>query len=236
MSKTETSRDSGTETEAETPSVEELIQRAANGDEDAVDLLSVDVDAIDDHGQPAASDNEDDQDADADVDRDARLCEFCETPLSSNSAWSYGGKNVRYAIRSFLCPDCRLDGRGSVTEVEIQTADARDDSLERIQAKLDSQQNPYGVAQSTRQPALGLGPGLPDGTYHFVRVDSFTVEFRAFVDVDADDLQAWVDAGRWDWTNNVDIVVNHNDQLDRPVVRFHDQHNGPGAADWSPDA
>jgi len=227
MSKPETNSQNESRTGSETPTVEELIQRAANGDEDAVDLLSVNEDALaQDGGQTTDdTDNGNDDGPDA-VDRDARLCGFCGSALSSQSTWSYAGKDTTFAIRGFLCPECRLDGRGSVTEVEIDIGDDAPHGIEaNIAERLDKQHTKYGVAQSTRQPALGLGPDLPNGTYHFVRIDPYTVEFRPFVDVDLDTLKEWT--SRWDWTENVEIVPARNEDMGRPVLLFRDVYNGP---------
>jgi len=160
------------------------------------------------------------------VDPETRVCEFCGAVLSRNTGWSHAGLGFRWELETSLCPDCRLDGRGTVTVVEISRGDdvprmPGDDPFEMLQSKLERSRSPTGVAQSTFQPALALDPAVfPDGTYHFVRVDTYTVEFRPPVGTTKADVLDWASA--WDWTENVDVRFGTREFLDVPVIRFED--------------
>lgn len=166
-----------------------------------------------------------DVDRDDVVDPETRVCEFCGAVLSRNTGWGFHGDGFDWTLGTYLCPDCRLDGRGSVTTVEIRRDDPPlrpgDEPFGKLRSKLEPSRSPTGVAQSTFQPALALDPAVfPDGTYHFVRVDSYTVEFRPPVGTTKKDVLDWADA--WDWTENVDVSFGTRKFLDVPVIRFED--------------
>lgn len=168
----------------------------------------------------------DGRDRDDVVDPKTRVCEFCGAVLSRNTGWGHHGLGFDWVLETAICPDCRLDGRGTVTTVEISRGDdvpraPGDSPFGKLRSKLESSRSGTGVAQSTFQPALALDPAVfPDGTYHFVRVDSHTVEFRPPVGTTKADVLAWASA--WDWAENVDVSFGTRGFLDRPVIRFVD--------------
>lgn len=105
-------------------------------------------------------------------------CHACPRHLSPVTGIGASGRDERVGV----CPNCRLDGRGSTAVVTI---DGDEDITDRTQKRLEQRQR-KAQAQSVSSAAAFLDRDVPAGQYEVRRVEPHTVVIYLPDDIDQD--------------------------------------------------